>query len=57
MSEVKGALLGIILAIAVFGIVYASIKTAMENASDTVANRIEETASTGTSAAVAYTLP
>lgn len=58
MSEVKGALLGIILAISAFSIVFGVVSLAMRNASNEVAERMQEAAESDPSGAVvAYTLP
>lgn len=45
MSEIKGQLLGIILAIAVFGVVVGAMTAAFANVSDTIASRVESVAS------------
>lgn len=42
MSEVKGTLLGIVLAISVFTIVFGIITLSVKNASNTVSNRIKD---------------
>ena len=42
MSEVKGTLLGIVLAISVFSIVFGIITLAVNNASNTVGTRLQE---------------
>jgi len=44
MSEVKGTLLGIVLAISVFSIVFGIMTVTIKRASNTVADRIDETA-------------
>ena len=44
MSEVKGTLLGIVLAISVFSIVFGIMTVAIKRASNTVSERIDETA-------------
>lgn len=49
MSEIKGQLLGIILTIAIFGVVLAAMGTAFANVSQTIATRAEEIASVETS--------
>ena len=59
MSEVKGTLLAIVLAVSVFGVVYGIINLAMKNSADSISQRIKDTAEiepdlTGQSA-VAYT--
>ena len=59
MSEVKGALLAIVLAIAVFGAVLSIVSIAMKQSAQTVADRMDGAASeepdlTG-SVSVAYT--
>ena len=46
MSEVKGTLLGIVLAVSVFAIVFGIITAAIRQASNTVASRINEGATT-----------
>ena len=58
MSEIKGALLGIVLAISAFSIVFGIVTLAMRNASNSVAEKMEEAAeSDPTGAVIAYTLP
>ena len=59
MSEVKGALLAIVLAIAVFGAVLSIVSIAMKQSAQTVADRMDEAADkepdlTG-SVSIAYT--
>lgn len=44
MSEVKGTLLGIVLAISVFAIVFGIITLAVKQSSNTVSERITESA-------------
>jgi len=44
MSEVKGTLLGIVLAVAVFAIVFGIITAAVRQSSTTVASRMNESA-------------
>lgn len=44
MSEVKGTLLGIVLAISVFSIVFGIITLAVKQASNTVKDRISDSA-------------
>lgn len=46
MSEIKGQLLGIILAIALFGIVFGVLTTAFRTTGATVASRMNEVALT-----------
>lgn len=46
MSEIKGQLLGIILTIAIFGVVLTTMVTAFGNMSDTVGSRVESIANT-----------
>ncbi|MBO7614353.1 MAG: hypothetical protein J6T15_01430 [Bacilli bacterium] len=41
MSEIKGQLLGIILVLAIFGIVGAALKSAFTNMKDTVVEQVE----------------
>lgn len=43
MSEIKGTLLGIILAIGVFSIVFVFMTKAVEKASASVSERVQET--------------
>ena len=43
MSEVKGTLLGIVLALSIFSIVFTLITFAVNNAAISVSERIEET--------------
>ena len=64
MSEVKGTLLAIVLAVAVFGVVFGIITVAMKNSAETVSGRMSEASSqqyqaqsTGTGNVVVYTLP
>ena len=64
MSEVKGTLLAIVLAVAVFGVVFGIITVAMKNSAETVSGRMSEASSqqyqaqgTGTGTVVVYTLP
>ena len=62
MSEVKGQLLGIIMTIAIFGIVFAAMVTAFTTASNSVSTKVKDAATTSTPAAAvdlvnpAYTL-
>lgn len=42
MGEIKGSLLGIVLAVAVFGIVFSIITLAIKKSSDTVSIRISD---------------
>ena len=44
MSEVKGTLLVIVLAVAVFGVVFGIISLAMKRSAESVANRMDEAA-------------
>jgi len=46
MSEIKGQLLGIILAIALFGIVFGVLTAAFRSTGATVASRMDEVALT-----------
>ena len=61
MSEVKGTLLAIVLAVAVFGVVFGIISVAMKQSADTVADRMSEAAEREPTEAlgnsVIYTLP
>ena len=45
MSEIKGQLLGIILVLAIFGIVGAALKSAFTNMKDTVVEEVETVSS------------
>ena len=49
MSEVKGTLLGIILAISVFSIVFGIITVAVKESANTVSDRMTEIAETESS--------
>ena len=42
MGEIKGSLLGIILAVAVFGVVFSIITLAIKNNSETVSQRMKD---------------
>ena len=44
MSEVKGSLLAIVLAVSVFGVVFGIINLAMKNSADSISQRIKDTA-------------
>ena len=44
MSEVKGTLLGIVLAVSVFAIVFGIITVAVNQSSNTIAGRMQDTA-------------
>ena len=60
MSEVKGTLLAIVLAVAVFGVVFGLISAAMHDSASTVADRMTESAETQYtpgSVSVIYTIP
>lgn len=46
MSEIKGQLLGIILAISIFGVVLAAMVTSFGKMSDKVGERVEQIATT-----------
>lgn len=46
MSEIKGQLLGIILTIAVFGVVLTAMVSSFGKMSETVGSRVEEIATT-----------
>ena len=48
MSEIKGQLLGILITIAVFGIVLGGMKLAFSNASSTIAEKVAVAAETST---------
>jgi len=49
MSEIKGQLLGIILVLAVFGVVLGVLTTAFQHSAETIQERIEDAAYTNTS--------
>lgn len=57
MGEVKGTLLGIVLAIAAFTMVFGVIRIAMKNTAETVQERMEETAQADPVGSVVFTLP
>ena len=57
MSEIKGALLGIVLAVAAFGVIFSIITGAMSDSAQEVADRMDEASKKTTSATVAYYLP
>ena len=61
MSEIKGTLLGIVLAISLFSIVFGIITVAMNTNSHTVADKMRDSVQVEpeitTESAVAYTLP
>ena len=61
MSDVKGALFGIVLAVSVFAIVFGIINAAMNSTSKTVAQRMKDSVevepTVETDASVAYYLP
>ena len=62
MSEVKGTLLAIVLAVAVFGVVFGIISVAMHESAESIAGRMTESAETqytpeGNGQTVVYTLP
>ena len=48
MSEIKGQLLGIILVLAIFGVVLGALTTAFTHASATIQERVEDAAYTNT---------
>ncbi len=48
MSEIKGQLLGILITIAVFGVVLAGMKIAFSNASSTISEKVAVAAETAT---------
>ena len=50
MSELKGQLLGIILVIAVFGVVMGLLSAAFQSSAEAISDRVEDIAYTGTSA-------
>lgn len=50
MSELKGQLLGIILVIAVFGVVMGLLSAAFQSSAEAISDRVESIAYTGTSA-------
>lgn len=53
MSEIKGQLLGIILVLAVFGTVMGILSSAFQHSAETIQDRVEDAAYTGTSRPVA----
>ena len=60
MSEVKGSLLGIVLAVSIFTIVFGIITLAVNKSSNTIAGRMQDSAEveptvTPTNNSVAYT--
>lgn len=62
MSEVKGTLLAIVLAVAVFGVVFGIINVAMKQSAESVASRMSEAAErepdfSNQGSVVVYTLP
>lgn len=62
MSEVKGTLLAIVLAVAVFGVVFGIISVAMKQSAESVAGRMSEAAEmepdfSNSGSVVVYTLP
>ena len=59
MSEVKGALLGIILAVSVFTVVFGIITAAMKTSANSVKSRMDQATSSvpDTTTAVVYYLP
>lgn len=60
MSEIKGTLLAVVLAVSVFAVVFGVINLAMKNSADTISQRIKDTSELEpdltTSSAVAYTI-
>lgn len=46
MSEVKGQLLGIIMTIAIFGIVFAAMVVAFTSASSSISQKVQDAATT-----------
>lgn len=42
MSEIKGQLLGLLIVLAIFGVVGGSLMKAFGNTSDTIVKRVEE---------------
>ena len=62
MSEVKGTLLAIVLAVAVFGVVFGIISLAMKQSAESVDNRMSDAAEiepdfSNPGSTVVYTLP
>lgn len=41
MSEIKGTLLGIVLTIAIFGAIFATVKGVFTNTADTISERVD----------------
>ena len=56
MSEVKGALLGIVLAVSVFSVIFGIMTVAMKNSAESVQERMEQAAELEptTSTVIAY---
>lgn len=57
MSEIKGALLGIVLAVAAFGVIFTIITQAMSDSATEIADRMDEASKKTTSTSIAYYLP
>ena len=58
MSEVKGTLLAIVLAVAVFGVVFGLISVAMHDSAESIADRMTQSAETEyTGSVVVYSYP
>ena len=57
MSEIKGALLGIVLAVSAFTMVFGIITFAMKNTAETVSDRMEQAAEADPTGSVVFYLP
>ena len=57
MSEIRGALLGIVLAVSAFTMVFGVITFAMKNTADTVSDRMEQAAEADPTGSVVFYLP
>ena len=57
MSEIKGALLGIILAVSAFTMVFGLITHAMQESAETVSDRMDEAAKSDPTGSVVFYLP
>ena len=41
MSEIKGALLGVVLTIAIFGVIFTTMKLTFDNTADAISERVD----------------
>ena len=57
MSEIKGQLLGIIMVLAIFGVVLATLSIAFSNSASTIGSRVESIANEGQPAPAAAGAP